>query len=887
MKHNLKVSLSLICILFFLAIPVLAQESSAPKVLVLHSYHKSLSWVESIEKGIIWEFKKKKSNAVFRFEYMDTKRINRPDYLQSLFELYKIKFENIRFNIIICSDNNALNFLLSHHHVLFFDTPIVFCGINNFKDDILTGQDLFTGTVEEVDFRLTLDIAVKLHPKTRQIIFYGDDSPTYHHNKALLDKIIPEYENRLKFQYKNNFNLKQIQNDIQTLDSNSLILLGSTIKSETGEFLSFEESVKKMETVSRVPIYGCWDFFLGHGLAGGRLISGFAQGKTAANIALRILDGKAVADIPVIKKSPNQYMFDNDQLIKFNIDPSMLPKDAVIINRQIFFYVKNKKMIVSIIGSIAGLTFIILMLSLNIRARKRFEQELEKSRERYRLLVDNQTDMIVKFNPKGQLQFVSPSYCKTFGKTQKELIGQTFMPLIHEDDQDKVKKAIESVFNPPYIVHVEERALTKDGWRWQAWLNTAILNQDNKVETIIAVGRDVTEKVLSEKEVKKLQEQVLQSQKMESIGTLAGGIAHDFNNILFPILGHTEMLIEDIPEDSPFKNSLDEIYTSVMRARELVKQILTFSRQKSGEFKFIKMQPIVKEALKLIRSTIPTTIKIKQDINADCGAIKADPTQIHQIIMNLATNACHAMEDGSGELKVSLQEVEFGKYDVISLDMEHGIYACLTISDTGTGMTKDVTRKIFDPFFTTKEQGKGTGMGLSVVHGIVKSMRGVIHVYSEPDSGTQFNIYLPVIKTSLEEQSSQIKELILKGSERILLVDDEDIIITMEKQMLKRLGYHITSHNSSIQALEVFQAASDKFDLIITDMAMPDMPGDKLAVELIKIRADIPILLCTGFSETMSEEKAASLGIKGFLMKPIIMKDLAQKIREVLDEKKG
>ncbi|MCD4677969.1 MAG: response regulator, partial [Desulfobacula sp.] len=374
-----------------------------------------------------------------------------------------------------------------------------------------------------------------------------------------------------------------------------------------------------------------------------------------------------------------------------------------------------------------------------------------------------------------------------------------------------------------------------------------------------------------------------QSQKMESVGTLAGGIAHDFNNILFPIVGHTEMLIDDVPEDSPFQESLNEIYSSALRARDLVKQILTFSRQENRDLKLMKMQPIIKEALKLIRSTIPTTIEIKQNISSDCGAIKADPTQIHQIIMNLATNAYHAMEETGGVLKLSLKQIELKEPDLINFEMTPGVYACLTVADSGKGMDKDLTQIIFEPFFTTKEKGKGTGMGLSVVHGIVNSLGGAVKVYSEPEKGTEFYVYLPIAKTIHEQLLPKMKESITGGTERILLVDDEEGIISMEKQVLERLGYQVTSHTSSINALEAFLTNPDKFDLVITDMAMPNMAGDKLSAELVRIRPDIPVLLCTGFSETMSEEKAALLGIKGFLLKPIVMRDLSQNIRDVLD----
>jgi len=369
---------------------------------------------------------------------------------------------------------------------------------------------------------------------------------------------------------------------------------------------------------------------------------------------------------------------------------------------------------------------------------------------------------------------------------------------------------------------------------------------------------------------------------MEAIGTLAGGIAHDFNNILFPIIGYTEMMKEDISNDSPHQESLGKIYSGALRARELVKQILTFSRQDIPELKLIKMQTVIKEVLKLIRSTISRTIHINYDIRDDCGAIKADSTEIHQILMNLISNATHAMEETGGELYISLKEVVLDK----SWSNKPGVYVCLVISDTGAGMAKEVMKKMYDPFFTTKEQGKGTGMGLSVVHGIVNNMGGVINVDSKPDKGTTFYLYFPVEKHVDVKSESNIQEDFKTGNEQILLVDDEENIIAVEKQILTRLGYNVVSCLSGIDAFELFKADPESFDIVITDMAMPGMSGVQLSEKIGKIRPEMPILLCTGFSKSITQEKAISYGIKGFLNKPVSIGVLADKIREVLGSRK-
>ncbi|MEA3358259.1 MAG: cache domain-containing protein [Thermodesulfobacteriota bacterium] len=410
--------------------------------------------------------------------------------------------------------------------------------------------------------------------------------------------------------------------------------------------------------------------------------------------------------------------------------------------------------------------------------------------------------------------------------------------------------------------------------------NLVVLNDLNK--TTKELKAEITAKKQAEQEKKKLESQLRQAQKMEAIGTLAGGIAHDFNNILFPIIGYAEMGMIGVPEDSKIRKNFIGILNASKRAGDLVQQILTFSRQHEQELKPLAAQIVVREALRLIRSSIPSTIEIDQDIEKDYNLIMADPTQIHQIVMNLCTNAYHAMEETGGSLSVNLKEMDLTPEDLTGLNMESGPYLCLTVSDTGTGMDSPTMERIFDPYFTTKEKGKGTGLGLAVVHGIVKGYGGDIRAYSEPKKGTSFHVYLPVIKTDNLASEIISDEPLQTGHEHILLIDDETQIIDMEKQMLEKLGYQVTALTSSIDALQAFKAAPDKFDLVITDMTMPNMTGDKLTGELKNIRPDIPVILCTGFSEKISKESAGALGVAGFLMKPVLMKDLARTVREAM-----
>ena len=405
-----------------------------------------------------------------------------------------------------------------------------------------------------------------------------------------------------------------------------------------------------------------------------------------------------------------------------------------------------------------------------------------------------------------------------------------------------------------------------------------IHNESGQPLCIMASFLDITEKHAYENQIR-------QSQRLEAMGTLAGGIAHDFNNILSPILGYAEMVQEVLPEGSEAWQNQQELIDAGFRAKELVRQILAFARQSEHERQPVQIHQIVKETLKLLRASIPTTIEIREKIEVSSSVMHADPTQLHQMIMNLCTNAYHAMEKQGGILGVSLlaMEIEKGEDKVNNLFLSPGHYLRLMVSDTGCGMDKKILDRIFEPYFTTKEKGKGTGLGLALVHGIVKSYAGHISVYSEPGKGTSFHVYLPYIVSETKIGDMEKKEAPPRGDEHILIVDDEIAVVNMERKMLESLGYQVTAFSSSTEAWKAIARQPTLYDLVITDMTMPKMTGVELAQRYLAIKPDARVILCTGFSELVNEDKAKAVGVREFLMKPIVKRDLANAVRSCLD----
>lgn len=503
--------------------------------------------------------------------------------------------------------------------------------------------------------------------------------------------------------------------------------------------------------------------------------------------------------------------------------------------------------------------------------------ELIREREEsFRALSENAPDIIYTLDINGAFTYVNPAWEKILGHSKEKVIGKYFIDFVREEDVKVFIDLFKEVRNKAETLTDFNGVLMHQNGSERLFNMNGAPNFDSEGNTTGLVGilKDITEQYNMEVELR-------QAQKMQAIGTLSAGIAHDFNNILTPIIGYTELIMSENQEQTQTKWMMERILNASHRAKELVRQILTFSRQTEQERKPVQISLIIKEALRLLRASLPTTIEIRQNIASE-SLVVGDPTQIHQVLMNLCTNAGHAMQEKGGILEVSLTDVHLeeellSRHPKVIADS----YVRLTVSDTGHGMPNYVLERIFDPFFTTKERSKGTGMGLSVVHGIVENHGGIISVSSEPGKGATFNVYLPVFidETMIAVDS---EKSLPEGSERILLVDDELPVVETGKHVLETLGYDVTTRTSSVEALELFKVKPDSFDLVITDMTMPNMTGDKLAKELLNIRPDIPIIICTGYSSLINKEKAQDMGIRAYIMKPMLTHEIAKTIRNVL-----
>jgi PAS domain S-box-containing protein len=495
----------------------------------------------------------------------------------------------------------------------------------------------------------------------------------------------------------------------------------------------------------------------------------------------------------------------------------------------------------------------------------RESEERHESEERYRLLVENAPDAIITLDSQGCFSSINP-FCEAFTgwRRREEWLGKSFNPLVHPDDLDRAQACVKDTLRGQKTPMTELRVKKKSGeFIWMEFILTPQTHHE-KVEGVLAIGRDISARHHAARAQEALELQLRRSQKMEAIGRLAGGIAHDFNNFLAIIMANCGLARMDVTGSQPVAERLEQIDRASLRAAALVQQILTFSHNREQERAVMNLKPTLKEAAKMLRSTLPPSVEIRTHFDSTCPCVLADAGQVQQVILNLATNSAHAMKEKGGVLDVSLKAIQVDEEMAArNPDLHAGPYLRLTVSDSGHGMDAATLEHIFEPFFTTKPQGEGSGLGLSVVHGIVKSHEGAISVYSEVGRGTSFNIYLPEAKGSDPSQTERYTRSFPRGTgEHILFVDDEPGLIDIGKRMLERLGYRVTTANSGSAALKLIHSKAMTFDCIITDFTMPDMSGTAFARESRALMPSAPIILMSGYCGVLTDESLKAQGIQ-------------------------
>lgn len=517
----------------------------------------------------------------------------------------------------------------------------------------------------------------------------------------------------------------------------------------------------------------------------------------------------------------------------------------------------------------------------DITARKKAEEALRRSEHKFKSVSENAPDIIFNLNSDGEISYVNPVWQFILGHDRTQVIGRKISHFINPDDMEGYEIFMRQIKEGKRTVRNFSCTLMHENGSSRLFNMSGApkFNGAGNVVGLVGHLEDITER-------RRLEIQLRQAQKMEALGTLSGGIAHDFNNILFAIMGYSEVALYDMSDRQLVQQSIQQIIQAAIRARDLVQQILSFSKPSDEVRKPVQVHLIVKEVIKMLRATLPSSIDIQHRIDVGNDTVFADPTQIHQILMNLCTNAQHAIDSNKGTIEIDLSTVTIDKED-ISLEsvLKPGDYIKLSVRDTGCGMDSQTLERIFDPYFSTKPSGEGTGLGLAVIHGIVKSLAGGISVNSKPGKGSRFDILLP----RLEEQKVLEKETDEKnpgGDETILFVDDEETLVNLGRQMLSTLGYNVQVEKNSMKAFELFRCSPDEFNLVITDLTMPRLTGIELAEKISAVRPDLPIILCTGYSDQVSRKNLGKYGIKRLLLKPFSIREIARNVREVLDKEK-
>jgi PAS domain S-box-containing protein len=880
MKQN-RFKYFIFTIIVVLATASLAHASlKSKRILFLNSYQSGYAWSDGILEGLRSELARSIENFDLQVEFMDSKKYYDPKMLEMLHNYYEYKFRNDNYDVVITADNNALEFALKYRDSLFPEVPMVFCGVNNYHPGMLGDQRGVTGIEENVDFKENLEIARSLNTSAGQIIVISNDTVTSLAIVREIKETIKEASIDFKVSFITDFKIRDLQagknSFLATLPQDSLIYIVPSHESSGGVFYTPEDISRLVCQATDLPVYSSWEFLMGTGIVGGKFSSERQHGETAASIAVRILNGEDPDAIPVVLRGGHSYVFDHKALIRFNIKKSLLPPGSRVINEPYNFYKLNRQIFWAIMGSVFILSFMVILLILNTLQKKKANRAMDESRKKLRLILDNIPQLV--FWQDHNLKFVDAnnSFLNFFNiKDKQSIIGHDFtsIPNMGDAAEEAGKLALGVLHNnePRYNCHLKITNTNRD----HIWLemNKIPLHDKNKNPIgVLSTAEDITKKI-------NLKQQLNQAQKMEALGILSGGIAHDFNNILTSIINSTELAMEDVAIESITHKDLERVLNAGNRGSNLVKQILTFSRPGHMQFKNMNMTRIVIDAMELLRTSFPGNLEIITDINRIRSNCHGDPTQIHQVIMNLCTNSFQAVNGLGGKIWIGLREKRLNEGEAKEVNLLPGNYVELTVADNGPGIDLDIIDKIFDPFFSTKNKNIGTGLGLSMVHGIVQGHNGAISVSSLPFHQTCFTILIPQIDEGDEDEASGTGNS-QRGEGVILFVEDDADQRESVPRTLENLGYRVITACDADAALLELDRKSQHFDLVITDYDMPRTSGLDLAKEIKEIQPELPVIMVSGRNVEFCVKESDN--ILKFVVKPYNKAILSEAIKGVM-----
>ncbi|MFH0785512.1 MAG: ABC transporter substrate binding protein [Pseudomonadota bacterium] len=867
-------NLAALLILFLLFSPAFSfADQNKKHVLYLNSYHNGYKWSDGLLEGVRTVLNKGRFNVDLQIEYMDAKKFNYDAIAKNLLALYKEKFKDDFFDAIVISDNDALNFINQYRQELFPGVPVVFCGINDLREsDIAAGN--ITGVVESFDFLATLDVAKKLYPQKDHLVILIDNSTAGVTITRQIENILKTNQTGLQIEFWIQLSLEEAQQRVQNLPKNTFLFIAPYYQTINGLFFTSEEVSEAISSHSSVPIFTSWEFMVGYGAVGGRVLSGVEQGSTAGEMALDILQGTKADTIPIIREPSGIYLFDHKVMKKLGIDPKLLPENSKIINAPASIYAISKELFWTIMVSFVLLFLALVAMLGAMLERRKVERKIVDQLAFQETLMDTIPQLVSWKDPVGKYLGANRAFMDFFGIVDTQALeGQTTFQIISDQSYTdwSVSADASVVENKKAFRKIRRKVIGENGA--EAWIEVnkvPLLGQGGRIVGVLSTAENITKE-------QNLEKQLLQSQKMEAIGTLAGGIAHDFNNILTTIINSTELAIGDIEPDTQTEADLNRVLKAARRGGRVVQQILSFSRPSREGFRPTDLSGIVQEVIHLMEASMPANITVTSNITADGHYfVHADPTQMHQATLNLCTNAFHALRATGGNINIGLSRLSPEEGKTIPISSPTGAIIKLTVTDNGPGIKPEILDKIFDPFFSTKSKTEGTGLGLAVVHGIVKSHQGIIGVLSEKTGGSTFEICLPETNAGEDTVASTQAASAHRGGHILFIEDDEDQLQSTPR-LLEEMGFTVTALRQPAAALQLVSSGTTTFDILITDFDMPQMSGTELAGRL----PDLAVILVSGREDARSAAKDYPNILK-VVIKPYDKNDLMEAIREVI-----